>query len=147
MKNDCLRKLYHLSPVNHDGETFNPRVPDNIIIGGYGHYEELEEKKTPRVCFSKTISGAFLALNFDGTYEELYVHVPEDIERISRDSVEVPTEDKVWDAEFTREVWVKEPVKMKCIGKVLIGYNLSNTTWKQWRPSVKFRWLERNADR
>jgi len=137
-----INKLYHLSHANHDGEVFKPRVPDNIIIGDY-ECEQLEDKKTKRICFSKTISGAFLGINFDGAYEEMYVHVPENIESVPDDKIVIPTEKQVWDAEFTREVWVKAPVKMKCVGKVLIGYNLANTTWRQWRPSVKFRWLEK----
>lgn len=137
-----INKLYHISDKNHNGEVFKPRVPNNIIIGDYG-CEKLEDRKTKRICFSKTISGAFLGINFDGTYEELYVHVPENIDSIPENKIVIPTDNQVWDAEFTREVWVKSPVKMKCIGKVLIGYNLANTTWRQWRPSVKFRWLER----
>ena len=137
-----INKLFHVSDVNHDGEVFKPRVPTNVIIGGIG-CEKLEDTKTKRICFSKTISGAFLGINFDGTYEELYVHVPENIDSIPENKIVIPTDDQVWDAEFTREVWVKQPVKMKCIGKVLIGYNLANTTWRDWRPSVKFRWLEK----
>lgn len=138
-----IKKLYHVSNMNHDGKIFRPRIPDNIIIGDFCECETLEDRKTKRVCFSKTISGAFLGINFDGKYEELYVHVPENIDAIPETKVVTPTNEQVWDAEFTKEVWVKAPVKMKCIGKVLIGYNLANTTWRDWRPSVKFRWLER----
>ena len=138
-----IKKLYHFSERNHNGEVFLPRIPENVIMSKYGEDSELEEHETKRVCFSKTISGAFLAINFDGAYEELYLHVPENIGAISQENIVVPTEEQVWDGEYTREVWVTEPVKMKCIGKVHIGYNLANMTWRQWRPSVKFRWIEK----
>lgn len=138
-----FKKLYHFSDVNHDGEIFSPRIPDTIIMDAYGEALEMEERETKRVCFSKTISGAFLAINFDGTYEELYLHVPENIGDISENDIIIPTEEQVWDGEYTKEVWVTAPVKMKCIGKVLIGYDLSKTTWRDWRPSVKFRWIEK----
>ena len=54
-----------------------------------------------------------------------------------------PTKEQVWDGDYTKEVWITSPVKMKCVGKMLIGYDLSKTTWDDWRPSVKFRWIEK----
>jgi hypothetical protein len=138
-----FKKLYHISDVNHNGEIFLPRIPETIIMGQYSEDLEMEEMLTKRVCFSKTISGAFLAINFDGSYEELYLHVPENINDISKEDIIIPTEEQVWDGEYTKEVWVTAPVKMKCIGKVRIGYNLSKMTWRDWRPSVKFKWIEK----
>lgn len=137
-----IKKFYHLSEKNHDGEVFKPRVPDKILTGMWG--KEHEDSETKRICFSTTISGAFLAIEFHGRYQELYLHVPENIDDIPENKIVIPTAEQVEDAEFTREVWVKCPVKMKCIGKLQIGYNENNNKhfW-QWRPSVKFKYLER----
>lgn len=136
------QKFYHLSEINHDGEIFKPRVPDTVWSNYWGIPEE--DFKTKRICFSKTISGAFLAIDFKGKYRTLYLHIPENINDIPKDKIVVPTNKQVPDSEFTREVWIKSAVKMKCIAKIQIGYNESNNkTFYQWRPSVKFKYLER----
>ena len=138
-----FKKLYYFSENNHNGEIMIPHIPSTIVMGEYGDILEMEERETKRVPFSKTISGAFLSINFDGRYEELFLHVPENIDDISYEDIVFPTKEQVWDGDYTKEVWVTSPVKMKCIGKMLIGYDLSKTTWDDWRPSVKFRWIEK----
>ena len=136
------QKLYHLSEFNHNGEVFKPRVPETFWSSYWGCPEE--DVRTKRVCFSKTISGAFLAIDFKGKYKTLYLHVPENIDDIPERKIIVPTKEQVPDAEFTREIWIKHPVKMKCIAKIQIGYNeRNNKTFWQWRPSVKFKYIER----
>ena len=131
-------KLYHLSDECHNGKTFRPRVPNAYIFDNENG--EIEDIKTKRICFSTTISGAFTAINFNGKSEILYLHVPEDISSIPDDKIVIPTNEQVWDAEFTREVWVKCKVKLKCIGKVRLSYTPSLYTW---RPHVNIKWLEK----
>ena len=136
MKNS---KLYHLSTVNHDGETFIPRVPLDAYYGG-----EYENRTTKRVCFSKTITGACLALNFYGGYDVMYVHVPCDIDSINPKKIYETTNDDVFDGEFCEEVWIKQKVKVKCIGKIRVGYNeYDYHDFRKWRPKVHFKYLER----
>lgn len=137
-----IKNLYHLSETNHDDKVFKPRIPDTVWINYWGTPEE--DIKTKRICFSKTISGAFLAIDFKGKYRTLYLHIPENIKNIPESKIVFPTEEQVPDAEYTREVWITCPIKMKCIAKIQIGYNESNDkTFYQWRPSVKFKYLER----
>lgn len=132
-------KLFHLSEVNHNNKVFKPRVPYSVLSNGWGSITE--DVKTKRVCFSKTITGAYYAINFEGGYNTLYVHVPENLnEIIARNKIYKPTEKEVQDADYTDEIWVKCPVKMKCIGKIQIGYTLN---YYEKRPKVHFKYLER----
>ena len=71
----CPNRLFHLSPENHNGEWFRPRVPKSIV--SYFNSEDNEDDTVRRVCFSGSISGAFFAISFDGHPQKLYVHVQE----------------------------------------------------------------------
>jgi hypothetical protein len=102
--------LYFLSRDNHDQDILVPRVPENYFTkNGY------EDNKTPRVCFAKSIDGALMALSRRVTGETLYVHTPINSVRYT-----TPTIKQVPDCKITGEVWVKEPVKIKYIGKILV---------------------------
>ena len=74
-----VNKLYYFSENNHNGEIMIPYIPSTIVMGEYGDILEMEERETKRVPFSKTISGAFLSINFDGRYEELFVFYLDDL--------------------------------------------------------------------
>lgn len=127
------KRLIHLSDENHDGEIFKPRVPDSIVVS------EHEDDHTRRICFSDSISRAFLAINFKGNYQKLYVHVPVGIEEIvRRGKLCKPTKEQVFDADFTNEYWIKCNVRLKCIGRIYIGYSSHLTD-----ISIRFKWLER----
>lgn len=132
-------KFFHLSETNHNGEIFRPRVPNSVMTDE--QCRPIEDTRTKRICFSKTITGAFYSINFNGGYQTLYVHVPENIDEIvSKGKVVIPTEKQVYDGDYCDEVWVRCPVKMKCIGKVSIGYRLS---WIDNRPRVHWKWIKR----
>ena len=133
----CPKKLFHLSIENHDGEWFKPRVPYSIVYSG----EHKEDDKVKRVCFSSSISGAFFGINFDGYYQKLYVHVPENIENIvKRRKLCKPTDEQVFDVDYTDEYWIKCKVKLKCVGCISIGYR---PNWHSYKPKVKFKYLKR----
>lgn len=135
----CPKRLFHLSEENHDGEYFKPRIPESIIDCG----ENKEDDKVRRVCFSNSISGAYFAINFDGGYNKLYVHVPENLEDIvRRRKLCIPTDEQVYDAHYCGEYWVKCKVKLKCIGYIKIGYNLHKFC-RYNKPKVHFKYLER----
>ena len=107
-------KLYFLSENNMDNKVLIPRVPKNFLtINGY------EDNTTPRVCFSESISGALAALSQNLNNKELYVHTTiDDNVKFSRPSIkDVP------DVMITKERWVKQPVKIKCIGKIIAKDN------------------------
>ena len=104
------RRLYHVSQSNLDGKTIQPSVPNNFMTkNGY------EDGKTKRVCFSSSIDGCLRALSQKCPGMKLFVHVPDGEYDTYKPSVkEVP------DVKITKEVWIKEPVKLKCIGQISV---------------------------
>ena len=104
-------KLYTLSKDNLDNKTLQPRVPDNFLIrNGY------EDNITKRVCFATSIGKCLTALSTNNTNTEFYVHIPDPNKKYK---VYEPSIKKVPDVKITNEHWIKEPVKLKCIGKIL----------------------------
>lgn len=103
-------KIYFLSESNMDGKTLTPRIPSNYMTkNGY------EESKTPRVCFSVSIDGSLMGLSQNLKDKDLYVHIPD-----SKVSVYKPSVKQVPDCKITGEVWVKDKVNIKCIGKIKV---------------------------
>lgn len=103
-------KIYHLSQSNMDGKTISPRIPSNYFTkNGY------EDVKTSRVCFAKSIDMCLRALSQKCTDMELYVHIPD-----GKYDIYTPSTKEVPDCKITSEVWIKEPVKLKCIGKIKV---------------------------
>ena len=136
----CPKRLIHLSADNHNGEWFKPRVPHSIVINAINP-EDNEDDITRRVCFSGSITGAFYGISFDGEWQKLYVHIPENIDDIvRRGKLYKPSEEQVFDVDYTDEYWVKCKVKMKCIGYISINYTPSIFTN---RPPVKFKYIEK----
>jgi hypothetical protein len=135
-------RLYHLSDENHDGEVFKPKVPDSCYQDSWGN--PLEDVETRRVCFSRTIEGAFLSREFDDGYYTRYIHVPAEPEKLNPKRIHEVTEEEVPDGPYCDEVWVKQNVKLKCIGKIRIGYNHSSfENMIRFRPKVHFKYLEK----
>lgn len=103
--------IYHISTVNHDGETFEPRYYDNDNV------KKDMERRVKRVCFSDSIDGALYSIFPNGAYDiDLFVHVPGNRVKIYK-----TTSDDIYDSDITHELWVKEPVEMKCIGKIHVS--------------------------
>lgn len=107
--------FYHLSEVNLDGKTLEPKVPSNFLIdNGY------EDGTTKRVCFAPFIDNALTAMSDNLEEKEFYVHVPDG--RLT--GFKHPTIRQVPDVKITKEIWALSPVKVKCIGKLKVtGYD------------------------
>lgn len=102
--------IYHLSPSNLNNTFLHPRTPDNFFTkNGF------EDARTKRVCFSTEIDGCLLGMSMNLTGKILYVHQPVSDVRIIR-----PTVKQVPDSKITKEVWVKDKVKIKCIGIIQV---------------------------
>lgn len=102
--------LYHLSKTNMNNKTLTPRIPDNYFTkNGY------EDNKIARVCFTDTIDKSLMAISMRCKGLELYVHVP-----IEKHSTYKPNTSQVPDSKITGETWIKEPVKIKCIGVISV---------------------------
>lgn len=104
------KTIYFLSEVNMDQKTLYPRIPDNFLTrNGY------EDNTTPRVCFSTSIGKCLTAMSMKLTDKEFYIHCPaEDHDIYSPSIKEVP------DVQITGEKWIKEPVKLVCVGKIRV---------------------------
>ena len=136
-----VKQLYHLSSENHNGEMFYPRVPQCVFMSlMYGEYDEDIRKK--RICFSTGICGAFRAIKQDNGYCKMYVHVPENMnEIIQKQKLYKPSVKEVFDCKQTRELWVRCPVKMKCIACISIGCSPFGKDEK-----IKFKYLWKDKD-
>ena len=104
--------MYHLSTENHDGDVFEPRYYDNDNV------KAGTERRVKRICFSDSINGCIYSIFPSGAYDvDLYVHVPgSEVTKVYE-----TTQDDIYDSKITHELWVKEPVTMKCIGKIHIS--------------------------
>lgn len=132
MEKVTVDQLYHLSRENHDGDIFIPRIPADKDV--------YEDSETRRICFSTTLEGAFKAI-CEFYYEHkypLYVHVPERMPA----NVWQPNEHEVYDVNKTQEKWVRQNVKMKCIGIAMFeGIDYSKN--EDVPESVKINWIEK----
>lgn len=117
-KDKLPKFIYHISSENHDGETFEPRKYDNENV------KNDMERYVARVCFADRIDGCLYSIFPNGAYDaEFYVHVPGNEVKVYS-----TTKDDVYDSEITHELWVKEPVEMKCIGKIKVTGVSNNKT-------------------
>jgi hypothetical protein len=113
-KRDDKQTMFHLSTENLDGKILVPKIPKNYFTeNGY------ENSDIPRVCFSDTISNCIAALSThrkEGCY--FYVHEPISTNSKIMSNQLIVKNNYVSDAHITKECWILEPVKIKCIGKV-----------------------------
>ena len=102
--------LYFLSETNMNEMILHPRIPNNFLtMNGY------EDNTTPRVCFCTSIDNCLMAMSMRLTDKEFYVHRP-----IEKYSIYSPSIKEVPDVKITGEKWIKEPVKLSCIGKIRV---------------------------
>lgn len=105
--------MYFLSELNMNGKTLNPRIPDNFMTkNGY------EDNHTKRVCFAPTIDKALMGISQNMVGKQLFVHIP--AKGINRAHIVRPTKTQVPDADITGEIWLTEPVELKCVGKIRV---------------------------
>lgn len=102
--------LFFLSETNMDGQILTPRIPRNFFTDN-----GFEDNKTRRVCFAPSIDKCLLGLSMNCKNKEYFVHVP-----IGSFTVIYPTKIDVPDIEITGEIWVCDPVKIECVGKIRV---------------------------
>lgn len=104
------RRLYHVSKRNRGPEiTFIPRIPLEAMSG--------EDEKIKRVCLSKTIEGALIALGNQFPYDDFICYV---YELSNNPKIYKPSKTEVPDVEETGELWALEPAKLKRLYKVMV---------------------------
>lgn len=121
-----LPSLYHVSQKNINGVILTPRVPDNEFIK-WG----IEDGKTKRVSFAKSIGKCLMGLGRNLLGQEFYVFEPDTShtsEKVLLEHLVVPTKEMVPDCHITKEVWITCPVKLKY--KMMIKVTKSSTDHK-----------------
>ncbi len=105
-------ELYFISNQDLDGHILLPRVPDNFLTkNGY------EDSETPRICFCEDVGLCLTALSANIKGKKFMVYTPDDIAKYR---VYKPSIDAVPDSKITGELWITQPVKLKCVGIVLV---------------------------
>ena len=146
--------LYHLSQHNNL-KILKPTIPEAVLANKHS----LENKHIPRVCFSNSIDGCLLGLQFrDADFKEApngileYVYVAE--ERSLADAIIINNDELidyklVFDAQITGEVWCLSNIRVKCIGTInVISYDKKEPKEIKYRPlltdrmSSDLRWDE-----
>ena len=109
-KDSSMQHAYFLSEKNMDQKILTPRIPKNYFTeNGY------EENKTPRVCFSTSISGALMGLSQNLDKKVFYVHIPENADLVPAKNVP--------DSKITGEIWSLKNTKVYTIGKIQVSKN------------------------
>lgn len=101
---------YHVSEKKLP-DTLYPRVPDNNYT-----YHGYEDYLTKRVCFGPSVDKCLVGLAANLKDKTFFVYIFEDINNIAYH----PTQKEVFDVDITNEVWIKEPAKIKYIGKIKV---------------------------
>ena len=119
---DCS-KIFHISAQSLDKKTLHPSIPSNYFTkNGY------EDNTTKRVCFAPSINQCLMGLSRNCTGEEFYVMSPDGDYDVYK-----PTVQEVPDSKVTGELWIMNPVKVKCIGKI-------KCTGDSGKPGHKFKY-------
>ena len=104
------RRYYVVFDSNKNGQTLVPRIPQNFMTkNGY------EDNKTKRIPASDSIGKCLKAISKNLKNEKLFVH-----KILTNEIPYNPTIQEVPDKNITGEVWFMKPVKLKCVGEILI---------------------------
>ena len=106
-----------------DKKKINPKIPRDTYTK-----KGIKNSEVERVPFYPSIKQALIAAG-DGVNEkrEMFVHVPVEGQKVK---AQKPTSKDVPDIANTGEIWVKEPIEVKCIGKIRIGKQLREVSFE-----------------
>jgi len=136
LKINLYMQYYHISKNPLKSDVLIPRAPKNPMYK--------EDPWTKRVCVSTSLVGCARALNLSTWDGPVYVYVP--VNYAGR--IVKPTEKQVPDVKCTREKWLMDPVKMKCIGKVVFGENRNKCYISEyikqygWQNHLTYHWIK-----
>lgn len=131
--------IYHLSKTNLEKNVLHPRIPENYMTKN-----KYEDNITPRICFCPSIRQSIMALCRNCSGETLFVHIPMDSYPLY-----YPTKDEVPDVKITNEIWIKEDVRLKCIGIIYIDgpsdnkYKIDYCDKETYSYEFHWHWIEK----
>lgn len=112
--------IYYISKENLDGNILIPKIPVNYFTEkGY------EDGKTRRILFNSNINDGLKGITDCNKGDCLYIHVP-----TNDCNYYIPSVDESPESKITKEVWVRESTKIKCIGKIILEDILNNEGFK-----------------
>ena len=120
--------LYFISEKKNLKE-LKPRVPNN-----YFTKNGFEDGTIARVCFAKSVAKSLMALSYSCAGKIFYVYQP-----AKEYMTYKPTTKEVPDCKITGEIWIREPVELKCIGKI-------KCTKDAGKPGHKFKYGNNTAE-
>ena len=112
-------KLYMITEKELDcDKELLPTIPNNFLTE-YGYSDIYQE----RLTFFPTIENALYSDSYDNLKNKVYnVYSP-----IYNCELYRPKTDEVPTSDITKEVWIKEPVKVKKVGKIKVGNSIPET--------------------
>ena len=138
--NDPSYSMYFISDSYMGDKTINPSIPkDSYTKKG------IRNNEVERVVFYPSINNAIIASDNINSNREMFVHVPVEGQTVKAIK---PSDKQAADKSNTGEIWVKEPIKVKCIGKIRIGKSLKDYKFtfedKEYtQHSWNYSWLTR----
>lgn len=137
-----VTSYYVCYPTNRDNGNMNPYIPNNFLTKN-----KFADNKTPRVIACNSIAGFLMSLGKNINGKKFYVH-----KVITDEKPRIPTTSESPTHQLTGEVWFMNPVKLKCIGDIIVTgddgkgnrpyvYGLEKNTGslKGW----SFKWLNK----
>jgi hypothetical protein len=106
------KKMYFISPTSMDNKVLTPRIPDN-----YFTKNNYEDNVTKRVCFAPSVDKCLMGLSMNLKDKEFFAHIPIEGQQLN---IVHPSVKQVPDSKITGEIWVTNPVKIKCIGRIRV---------------------------
>lgn len=134
---ESYNNLYHISPINLNGQILIPRIPVNFLTrNGF------EEDATPRISFCPSISGCLTAISKNLKNMVFNVYIID--ESYSTPQIRHVTNREVPDQSLTGEVWVLNPVKLKWVTRIKVIKATDELTYTYGNHVGKtYRWKYR----
>lgn len=120
-------KLFHISNKGNLNILY-PKIPNNYFTSiGY------ERNDIARISFSTSIYGCLRGLSNNIQNKKYFVYTP-----IGEYKIITPKKSEVPDIKYTDEKWILEPVRVKCIGQIIVSYPQKN-------HPLNYRYGQQNA--
>lgn len=134
--------VFHVSH-NKKIKLLKKRIPESIPISKNGLSYSKEDISIERVCFSLTIDGCLSAI-CPIENKNLYVYIPID----GKIKFLKPTIKQVFDSKVTKEVWLLNNVKVKCVGIIHATKLINKVKHKNYVKSFtefvyEWKWVEK----
>lgn len=102
--------IYLINKENLDNRVVIPKIPDN-----YFTQQGYEDGITRRIVFNSNINDGLKGITGCNEGDKLYIHVP-----VNKCTYYIPSINESPECKITKEVWVRESTRVKCIGEIIL---------------------------